>query len=183
MTICFQKYCCHCGIPESGEGHSYTRWPRTGIWATVMNNLDNITTVARKLKLRFTAFWRILPNSICTKVLPVTETKVALLMSKGRWNPLCDKPVCAVMGVSVIIGNEKQRGLLNNTPPPIVTDTDRNMPHDGVVTLLFLLFLYGLLAPLSDVNSSPLFSLSCELCWLLNSQGPPAASMSLKPSS
>lgn len=86
------------------------------------------------------------------------------------------------MGVSVITGNEKQRGLLNHTPPLIVTDTDRNMPHDGVVTLLFLLFLSELMAPLSDVNSSSLFGLSFELFWLLNSQGPPAANMSLKPS-
>jgi len=79
------------------------------------------------------------------------------------------------MGVSVIIGNEKNHGLLNNVPPPIMPDTDRNMPHDVVVTVLFLFFLSVLLALLSAINSSPLFRLGFELCLLLRSRLPPAA--------
>lgn len=48
------------------------------------------------------------------------------------------------------------------------------MPDDGGVTLLFLLFLSVLLASLSATHSSPLLSLSFELCTMLSSRLPPA---------
>lgn len=59
-------------------------------------------------------------------------------------------------------------------PPPIMPDTDRYLPDDGAVTLVFLLFPSVLLASLSAITSSALLSLGFELCLLLRSRLPQA---------
>lgn len=56
-----------------------------------------------------------------TKALPVTDATIALLMCQGRSCPLCGKLACAVMGVSVIIGNGKKACSIACLPPPLQT--------------------------------------------------------------
>lgn len=143
-------------VPESGEGLHHVTWPRTCIWAAALNNLPQ---QLENQNLSFTAFQRIPPNCTCTKVLPVRDVIAELLMSKRRWNPLWDKLVCAVLGVSVITGDVKKYSLLNNIPPPIMPERGRNMRHDTVVTFLFLLFLVLLLIP--PLCSASVLSSAC----------------------
>lgn len=99
-----------------------------------------------------------------TKALLVTEATVELLMCQGRSCPLCGKLACAVMGVSVIIGNGKKACSIACLPPPLQTWAGT---CDMMRSLSFSSSLYSKLLCSYLLHSA--LNLSSACCWAADS--------------